>query len=299
MSAIGSVFLGDFTRHRILSSTPPSSPPPQLGNPMNRPLSGSLSHEEAPLEQLDSDTAEPQQSVSEAPLQPPLQPQPQPQPLTIDPALSLELRLRWLEALLLGVRQDVRDRKGKDKVPELKHGETLIRLAEDVQRRLDAVVESNDGLKRFMSQYDQHAHLLTPAFALSGTLPGPAPSYENMSPEELEAFLAEMEPDIRAADRDMREIEVLEKKGVTAAGKLGDYQALQPRLDALLDAHNEDIKLAASLERRIAGLVEKHATHVDALSELFVAWDDVLSETENKATRLEKDREERQRLGYE
>ena len=41
-----------------------------------------------------------------------------------------------------------------------------------------------------------------------------------MSPGELEAFLAEMEPDIRAAERDMREIEALEKKGVTSSGKL-------------------------------------------------------------------------------
>lgn len=41
-----------------------------------------------------------------------------------------------------------------------------------------------------------------------------------MSSEELDAFLAEMEPDIRAADRDMREIEVLVQKGVTKAGKL-------------------------------------------------------------------------------
>ena len=41
-----------------------------------------------------------------------------------------------------------------------------------------------------------------------------------MSPSELEAFLTEMEPDIRAADRDLREIEILEKKGVTNAGKL-------------------------------------------------------------------------------
>ncbi|KAH7914832.1 hypothetical protein BJ138DRAFT_1177012 [Hygrophoropsis aurantiaca] len=293
MSAIGSVFLGDFTRHRILSSTPPSSPPPiQPGYPMNHPLTASLSSEEL-AEQLDTDT-----SGIPTPAQVEIT-QPHSQPLSIDPALSLELRLRWLEALLLGVRQDQRDRKGKDKVPDLRQGGTLIRLAEDIQRRLNSVVESNDGLKRFMSQYDQHAHLLTPAFALSGTLPGPAPSYENMSPEELEAFLTEMEPDIRAADRDMREIEALEKKGVTAAGKLGDYQSLELRLDALMKAHHDDLKLAASLEKRIAGLVEKHAIHVDALSELFVAWDDVISETESKVTRLERDREERIRLGYE
>jgi len=38
---------------------------------------------------------------------------------------------------------------------------------------------------------------------------------------------------------------------------------------------------------------------VDALSELFVAWDDVLAETEYKVTKLERAREERQRLGYD
>jgi hypothetical protein len=45
--------------------------------------------------------------------------------------------------------------------------------------------------------------------------------YENMSPQELEAYLAEMEPDVRAADRDILEIEALVGKGVTGAGRLG------------------------------------------------------------------------------
>ncbi|KAG1740022.1 hypothetical protein EDB19DRAFT_1895405 [Suillus lakei] len=302
MSAIGSVFLGDFQRHRIIAaSTPPSSPPPgQLGHQMSvASASQPLENLVEPLDDIQSELYAEQPTAVVTPL-PQLEPQSSTAPPVIDPVLSLELRLRWLEALLLGVRHDTRDRKGKDKVgPELKHGETLIRLAEDVQRRLDGVIQSNDGLQRFMSKYDLHAHLLTAAFALSGVLPGPAPAYENMSPEELEALLVEMEPEIRAADRDMREIEILEQKGVTAAGKLADYETLQPRLDALLKAHQEDIRLAASLEKRIAALVDRHATHVDALSELFVAWDDVLTETENKVTKLERDREERQRLGYE
>jgi hypothetical protein len=45
-------------------------------------------------------------------------------PPVIEPVLSLELRLWWLEAILLGVKQDTRDRKGKEK--ELKHGDTII-----------------------------------------------------------------------------------------------------------------------------------------------------------------------------
>jgi hypothetical protein len=52
-----------------------------------------------------------------------------------------------------------------------------------------------------------------------------------MSPSELEAFLTEMEPDIRAADRDIREIEMLEKKGVTSAGKLPGIR--RSRMDIL------------------------------------------------------------------
>jgi len=215
----------------------------------------------------------------------------------IDPALSLELRLRWLEAILLGVRQDAKDRKGKEKPNE--RGETLIRLAEDIQRRLDTTVESNDGLKRFMEHYDRHAHLLTPSFALLGSISSQAPSYDSMSPNELEVFLTEMEPDIRAADRDMREIEILEKKGVTGAGKLPEYEALRPRLGLLMKAHMEDVKLAASIEQRISALMERHATHVDALSELFVAWDDTITEAEDKLAKLEREREERIRMGFE
>lgn len=131
MSArVGSVFLGDFQRHR-----PPSTPPP-----------ASSEHLEDVLESLDGTESPTKTSSSSLPA---LTDQ---APITIDPVLSLELRLRWLEALLLGVRQETRDRKPREKQPELKPSESLIHLAGDVQRRLNAVVESNDGLKKFMHQ---------------------------------------------------------------------------------------------------------------------------------------------------
>jgi len=231
-------------------------------------------------------------------------------PGKVDPLLALELRLRWLEALIVGMKQETgRDRKGKAREeyagvnaaaagPSLKHGETLTRMAETVQTKLGKVVEGNEGLKRFMDSYDQNSYLLTPSFALSGLLPD-APTYDKMSPEEVDAFLAEMEPDIRAADRDMLEIDALEKKGVTGAGKLSEYEKLEPRLHALLKAHEEDAKLAASLETRISSLVDRHATYVDTLSELFVAWDDTLSEADDKLSRMEKEKAKRLRLGLE
>jgi len=38
---------------------------------------------------------------------------------------------------------------------------------------------------------------------------------------------------------------------------------------------------------------------VDALSELFVAWDDVLSNTESKIRKLDREKIENCKLGYE
>ena len=66
-------------------------------------------------------------------------------PTRIDPLIALELRLRWLEALILGVKQDL----GR---ASLKHGETVSRLAETVQRKLNKAVQGNEGLTKFMDQ---------------------------------------------------------------------------------------------------------------------------------------------------
>ncbi|KAK0188948.1 hypothetical protein F5146DRAFT_688074 [Armillaria mellea] len=277
MANIGSVFLGDSKRIRVLSSssTPPSSPP-LSGSSMSAIMAG----------------RSPTQSPQPVPTSP--EPSPGAKERRIDPALSLELRLRWLEAIVFGVKHD---RKGKEK--EKVHGDqTLIRAAETLQRTLDTIVESNDGLKRFMSRYEQHAHLLTPSFALAGLLPDP-PAYQNMSQEELNAFVGEMENDIRSADRDMQEIDALQKKGVTGAGKLADYKQLQPRLDNLRKSYDENIDQAARLEKRVAAILERHSTQVDALSELFVAWDDTLTDAEYKITKLERERAERRRMGLQ
>lgn len=119
--------------------------------------------------------------------------------------------------------------------------------------------------------------MLNPSFALSGTLQTSAPSYENMSPAEVEAFLTEMEADIRAADRDLREIEMLEKKDVTAAGRLPEYETLRPRLHALRQAHEEDLQKATDLEQRVAGLMQRYATNVRALPRNTILDSDVVS----------------------
>lgn len=169
---VGSVFLGDFQRHRHLSSpsirsihsTPTSSPPNTAVSPvfsLHRPQN-SISDIDIDID-MDSPAAPiAKKSVESTTLEAGSQSL---KPGKIDPMLALELRLRWLEALILGVKQDLaKDKKCKSKESEyasistanatasahLKRGETLVRLAQTVEQKLDKALEGNEGLKRFM-----------------------------------------------------------------------------------------------------------------------------------------------------
>ena len=110
-------------------------------------------------------------------------------------------------------------------------------------------------------------------------------------------LLQEMAPDIRSAERDLRDIDTLEKKGVTGAGKLEDYEALQPRLDKILKRHNEDTARYRVLEQRVTTLLETYATQVDTFSELFVEWSETLTEIEERISKLEKEKADRMKMG--
>lgn len=67
----------------------------------------------------------------------------------IPPLLSLQLRVRLLEALVLGVKPPKEGEAGlSDKYVG---GPTLFRRTEDVQKSLNETTDGNDALKRFMA----------------------------------------------------------------------------------------------------------------------------------------------------
>lgn len=81
----------------------------------------------------------------------------------------------------------------------------------------------------------------------------------------FDALLADMETDIRQADSALREIATLETAGATGAGKLAQHEELQPRLRALIQAHEDDMEAASRLERRVAELLRRYAVEVRRL----------------------------------
>jgi hypothetical protein len=78
-------------------------------------------------------------------------------PASITPLVSLELRVRWLEALVMGVKPTPDTGKAKAKVEELSQI-SLVRRTEDVQKKLDEALEENDGLRRFVNSCGYQTH---------------------------------------------------------------------------------------------------------------------------------------------
>jgi hypothetical protein len=68
----------------------------------------------------------------------------------LSPAQSLELRIRWLEAILYGAQRDESLAGLRERKPELRRGETLIRAAEHAQRRMNDIANTYDVLRRFI-----------------------------------------------------------------------------------------------------------------------------------------------------
>ncbi|KZO92403.1 hypothetical protein CALVIDRAFT_309988 [Calocera viscosa TUFC12733] len=202
------------------------------------------------------------------------------------PEVSLELRLRWLEALVLG--------SGGRRVPPGRHSKQLthplVREADEVQERLAAICKDNLSLKRFMSCFDLYAPLLPPPDDQ------PAPP-DSLTPEEAAAYFAEAEADVRAADRDMADIKELERKGVVHAGRLPEQDALRPRLRNVMKHHSNNRKKFADMEKRVMGLLQTYASSIDTLSEKFVELSEILAGAEIEVARLEKEKAERTKRG--
>lgn len=202
------------------------------------------------------------------------------------PEVSLELRLRWLEALVLG-SGGRRTLPGRQTKP-LTHA--VVREAEEVQERLAAICKDNLSLKRFLSCFDLYTPLLPPPEHQ------PAPP-DSLAPDEAAIYFAEAEADVRTADRDMSDIKELERKGILNAGRLPEHDALKPRLRELMKQHSKNRSKFTDVERRIMGLLQSYASSIDTLSEKFVELNEIVADAEVEVTRLEKEKAERAKRG--
>ncbi|GAA6003244.1 hypothetical protein JCM10207_001822 [Rhodosporidiobolus poonsookiae] len=215
-------------------------------------------------------------------------------PPSLTPALSLDLRLRFLEQL-------VRPTSSTLNTP------SIARRAAHVQQQLDSALQgtpsaagtfhaggggggpgagAGEAVRRFVHNYDLNAPLLSVAAV---PLAPSSPDGTDVSPHAKVALILECENEIRTLECELRELGVLDERGVVGAGKLGDHEALKPDLAALQQSTRPVASSYASLEARTTALLQQYNDYIANLSELFVSWNDILSEAEDAVTKLEKE----------
>ncbi|GAA5954383.1 hypothetical protein JCM3765_004443 [Sporobolomyces pararoseus] len=198
-------------------------------------------------------------------------------PVPITPYLALDLRLRFIESL---ISPDSRSSsKSSTSI-------SLARRVSHVEAQLKQALESGgstDAIRRFVQNYDSNCPLLSVA-----PLPVNLPNSNEMSVEAKVALVLEAENEIKILERDLREIETLNQRGVVEAGKLSEHEALKGPLEQLTEATKPVAETYSSLEDRTTVLLQQYNDYITELSELFISWNDLISEAEATVTKLEK-----------
>lgn len=70
-----------------------------------------------------------------------------------------------------------------------------------------------------------------------------------------------------------------------------------PRLTEVVKKHKEDVNRFGRLEERLVDILESYGERVDLMTRLFVEWDELVREAEAEIAKLEKQKEEKERLG--
>ncbi|GAA5977000.1 hypothetical protein JCM11641_002222 [Rhodosporidiobolus odoratus] len=221
-------------------------------------------------------------------------------PPVITPQLSLTLRIRFLESLLIS-------NPPRSPSPSVTSSHVpLTRRVARVQHQLDTALATASGgasagtasssssggsaseaIRRFVQNYDLNSPLLSVApLPLSSPLctGEEAPT----SPQAKVALILEAEQEVKFLERDLRELAVLDERGVVGAGKLGEHEALKADLTALRSRTTPTASSYAALESRTTTLLQTYNNYISTLSELFVSWNDILTEAEEAVTTLEK-----------
>ncbi|KAH9447257.1 hypothetical protein MJO29_015653 [Puccinia striiformis f. sp. tritici] len=194
-----------------------------------------------------------------------------------DPILALDLRLRLLECVFAGALSSSDSFTATTTTQNGNKTSIALRL-ERLLAHLTTILDTkpNDAIHRFVQSYDLNEPLLH--------LPNPLPTTKEtsqLSLNEKASLVFEAEPEIVQVERDLREIEVLDNRGFVGAGKLVNGDWTDEELSStIVKPLQESTKSIQELEQRITSLMSDYDSYVNALSEIFVSWDSILSSIE-------------------
>ncbi|OXG83855.1 hypothetical protein C345_04188 [Cryptococcus neoformans A2-102-5] len=200
--------------------------------------------------------------------------------------LPLELRLRSLEAQLFGVPPSLLSDPDSPSSTSLSALSTppVTRRILNIAQGLHQLGESSDGVKRLLEGYEQYLPLL--AIPTAGGLsanasssdsnptssstepPNPTPTLasaptpiheSSLLPDSVKlAMILEAASDIRGAERDLREIEILKSRQVEGSGELEQLLPLRPNLIQAMQEVSEESRQVEHARKNVGQLLLRY-----------------------------------------
>lgn len=191
-------------------------------------------------------------------------------------AAALESRLRVIETIATGqapARYDA--------------SKSITRRADEATTAFRTVVETpgNEPIRRFVDGYEANAALLRTPLPTDGLPIGDEPMPSN---ETKAIMVLEAEADLRSVEKDLRELEALDKRDLAGAGTLGAHESLQQSLQQLRAELPAVARSYSALEDRLTTVLEHYNAHISNVSELFISFNSVISQAEETVRRLER-----------
>ncbi|KAK8853444.1 hypothetical protein IAR55_004150 [Kwoniella newhampshirensis] len=225
------------------------------------------------------------------------------------PLLPLDLRIRTIEAQLFGLPSSLTDSTHVQR-SESKPIKPATRRLREIEGALERLGGSSDGIKRLIDGYNRYLPLLTLP-TLNTPLPAqdqntvddlkdPQPiRKEDLLPDKVKlAMVLEAANEIRGAERDLREIELLKARGVEGSGHL---EQLIPFRGELIEAIRESDQRGNELDKArhdVARLLSRYSEFSDTASDLFIDLHHQLEALEEGVTRLERKKRKEIALRY-
>ncbi|KAK6909142.1 hypothetical protein I204_01565 [Kwoniella mangroviensis CBS 8886] len=220
------------------------------------------------------------------------------------PLLPLDIRLRTLEAQLFGVPPSIVDRpsfsQGKAKGESSKSAIRQTQEAEEIFERLSS---ESEGIRRLLDGYDQYLPLLNPPSTSTTTLRNDQEqdstesnrkeriTESDLLPDAIKlTMVLEAYNDIKGAERDLREIDLLKNKDVQGSGNLEELLPLKPNLIPSLKQTQNTSRELSKLKKELNTLLGRYNEFTTTTSDLFIDLHHQLQYLEDRVYKLERKR---------
>ncbi|CAG8524405.1 12416_t:CDS:2 [Ambispora gerdemannii] len=163
---------------------------------------------------------------------------------------------------------------------KLKETLSLLRRVDEVKKQFQTIIRERDGLKSFLEQYDQVSEYVSPfkdAVDMERAI---------LTTEAKAEIIIASEEELYGVAENLKQIEELQ--GIIDSEEFKGLDRLFPLLTPIEANHVNQAARTNEVSTRITHLLDRYNRIINTLSEIFIAWDSILTIIDMEISALER-----------